>query len=62
MARTARPIVEKLKDMTLDLEPEEFVEFGEWLERVIEVREADKKAAERRAQRVAATKQEGAAQ
>ena len=49
MARKALPEVDKLKDRIIDLAEEEFAALYDWMERVSEVREADKRAAERRA-------------
>lgn len=55
MARKAVPQLDRLKDAVLELDPEDQETFFEWSENVRDVREADRKAAEARAKRKAAT-------
>ena len=49
MPRVAKPTVDKIRESILEQPPEDQEAMLEWLELVIEVREADKKAAEKRA-------------
>jgi len=58
MARTPKPALQRLKETILsDLSPDEQVELGTWYEAVLEVREADRAAEEKRKQRKTATAQ-----